>query len=183
MSKLKICWNCGSKLPLSRLFCEQCHKIQKDLPSNQFELMGVDIKFNLDPVALEYAYFEAQAQTHPDRFVSASAQEKLYASQNSVYLNKAYQTLKDPLKRAEHLLELNGFPTQAQTTQDPVLLIELMKLQERLEQNPEKTRSVIRERYDISLEEIAKAFSDKDFHNAKKTLDKLKYLHRLLEER
>ena len=49
---------------------------------------------------------------HPDRFVNATDAEKRVAMQWATRANEAYQTLKNPQKRARYLCELNGVDLQ-----------------------------------------------------------------------
>ena len=75
---------------------------------NFFELFNLPMQFDLDIVALEAAYRNVQRLVHPDRFVTASDAEKRAAVQYASLANDAYQTLRNPLKRAMHLCTLNG---------------------------------------------------------------------------
>ena len=70
---------------------------------NFFELFNLPMQFDLDIVALEAAYRNVQRLVHPDRFVTASDAEKRAAVQYASLANDAYQTLRNPLKRAMHL--------------------------------------------------------------------------------
>ena len=45
---------------------------------------------------------------HPDRFARAREQEKEWSLADTALLNDAYRTLKDPLRRTEYLLKLEG---------------------------------------------------------------------------
>ncbi|MDX2113738.1 MAG: Fe-S protein assembly co-chaperone HscB [Alphaproteobacteria bacterium] len=100
---------------------------------NYFSILELPAIFSLDPAALESAYFAAQRQFHPDRYAAKPEPERLKAAQASADANKAYRVLKDPLSRAQHLLELEGVvvgtdhdsikPSQA-------LLMEVMELRE-----------------------------------------------------
>ncbi len=67
---------------------------------NHFELFHLPQRFALDMAALDAAYHEVQNQVHPDRFAHASDAEKRVAMQWATRANEAYQTLKNPLKRA-----------------------------------------------------------------------------------
>lgn len=75
---------------------------------NHFELFQLPCQFALDRAALDQAYREIQRRVHPDRFVSASESEQRAATQWATQTNEAYQTLKNPVKRAAYLCELNG---------------------------------------------------------------------------
>ena len=84
-----------------------------NLQSNDFELFGVPARFAQSRATLDQRWKELQKQAHPDRFSKEGASAQRIAMQWSVRINEAYQRLKDPLKRAAYLCELNGAPVQA----------------------------------------------------------------------
>jgi molecular chaperone HscB len=79
-----------------------------NLTADFFTLHGLEQRFALDTALLEARFKQLQMQTHPDKFVSAPDADKRAAMQASVRVNEAYQTLKNPLKRAAYLCELRG---------------------------------------------------------------------------
>ena len=80
-----------------------------------FEVLGVgEPTFRVDAKALEAAYRAAQFALHPDRFASASAQERGVSEAVSSLVNAAYSTLRDPLARARYLLRLRGVETETE---------------------------------------------------------------------
>ncbi|MDE3060186.1 MAG: Fe-S protein assembly co-chaperone HscB [Pseudomonadota bacterium] len=98
-----------------------------------FTLLNLPPTFDLDLSALESAYFTAQRQYHPDRFVGKPPSERTAALQHSADINKAYDTLKDPLKRAQYLLHLQGIAvgTEADSVKpSQEILVEAMELRE-----------------------------------------------------
>jgi len=70
---------------------------------NFFALLGLAETFAVDLKQLEVKYFNAQREFHPDRVGNS-----FEAMQQGANLNEAYATLKDPFKRACHLLQLQG---------------------------------------------------------------------------
>ena len=76
--------------------------------SSHFELFGLQPAFKLDNEALERAYREIQSRVHPDRFAHAGDAERRASLQWTTRVNEAYRTLKNPVQRASHLLELRG---------------------------------------------------------------------------
>jgi molecular chaperone HscB len=82
---------------------------------NHFELFQLPQQFTLDMDVLASAYREVQGQVHPDRFVNASDAEKRVAMQWATRANEAYQTLKNPQKRAQYLCEQHGVDVQAES--------------------------------------------------------------------
>ena len=106
-----------------------------NLLSNDFEIFGVAPAFALDRDALDKRWKDLQREAHPDRFAAADAQAQRQAMQWSVRINEAYQRLKDPLKRAAYLCELNGAPIQAEnnTAMPTAFLMQQMQWREDLE--------------------------------------------------
>ncbi len=82
---------------------------------NHFELFNLPAKFEIDLPSLDAAYRDVQGRVHPDRFVNATDAEKRVAMQWATRANEAYQTLKNPLKRARYLVELNGIDLQTES--------------------------------------------------------------------
>lgn len=100
-----------------------------------FELFGLSPAFNIDLASLERNYRAIQSTRHPDRFVTASAAEKLQSMQTATLANEAYQTLKSPANRAKYILELQGINAIAETnTAMPAdFLMQQMEWRETLE--------------------------------------------------
>ncbi|MDP1894961.1 MAG: Fe-S protein assembly co-chaperone HscB [Hydrogenophaga sp.] len=107
-----------------------------NLLSNDFEIFDVPAQFALDRAALDECWKNLQREAHPDRFTTADAQAQRQAMQWSVRINEAYQRLKDPLKRAAYLCELNGAPIQAEnnTSMPAAFLMQQMQWREDLDE-------------------------------------------------
>ncbi len=73
---------------------------------------------------------------HPDKFAHASEQEQRIAVQKSAQINDAYQTLKNPLQRAEYILVQRGvdMPNEQHSFSDNSFLMRQMELREMLEE-------------------------------------------------
>jgi molecular chaperone HscB len=101
---------------------------------NHFELFQLPARFDVDMDALDAAYREVQGRVHPDRFVNASDAEKRVAMQWATRANEAYQTLRNPQKRAQYLCELNGvdLQTESNTAMPMDFLMQQMELREAL---------------------------------------------------
>ena len=89
-----------------RLSCESRPGV--NLQSDDFELFGLVQQFAQDRAAIDSRWKELQREAHPDKFAARGAAAQRIAMQWSVRINEAYQRLKDPLKRAAYLCELNG---------------------------------------------------------------------------
>jgi molecular chaperone HscB len=107
----------------------------QNLQKNHFELFALPKQYNIDAEMLEINYRKIQSASHPDRFVNASATEKVRAMQLATSANEAYSILKNPAKRAKYLLELDGINAVADTnTSMPTgFLMQQMEWRERLD--------------------------------------------------
>lgn len=86
-----------------------------DLKQDYFALFGFNPVFAIDLQTLETRFRELQSAAHPDRFVTATATEKLASMQLATFANTAYQTLLKPDTRALYLLKLHGIDAVSET--------------------------------------------------------------------
>jgi len=100
-----------------------------------FQLFSLPEQFDIDTKLLEANFRKIQSTSHPDRFVSANASEKLASMQLATLSNEAYGTLKNAARRAKYLLEKQGIDAVADTnTALPMdFLMEQMEWREQLE--------------------------------------------------
>lgn len=105
------------------------------LQDTHFALFDLPAQFALDGGTLDTAYRTVQAQVHPDRFAAAGDAQKRIAMQWATRANEAYQTLRDPLKRAAYLLGLRGVDlgTENNTAMEPEFLMQQMEWREAIE--------------------------------------------------
>jgi molecular chaperone HscB len=105
------------------------------LQASDFELFGLPAAFSLDRGQLDLQWKSLQREAHPDRFASEGAAAQRIAMQWSVRINEAYNRLKDPLKRAAYLCELNGAAVNAEnnTSMPPAFLMQQMEWREALD--------------------------------------------------
>ena len=106
------------------------------LDSDDFELFGITRRFDQDRKDLDTRWRDLQAEVHPDRFATEGAAGQRVAMQWAVRVNEAYQRLKDPLRRAAYLCELQGAPIEAEnnTAMPTHFLIEQMEWREALDE-------------------------------------------------
>ncbi len=103
------CWSCSAPLKPAELFCATCGRIQPlAAGANYFEVFALPRKLRLDAGALEREFYRLSRRLHPDVYARASHQEQEWSLASSSLLNDAYRTLKDPVKRTEYLLKLEG---------------------------------------------------------------------------
>jgi len=96
-------------------FCESCGKVQPPVPVDYFTFFGLPPKLDLDVAALEKNFYELSRKLHPDLNARAGTQEQEWSMEQSSLLNDAYRTLKDPIKRTQYLLHLEGVELEEQS--------------------------------------------------------------------
>jgi len=109
------CWSCGTMRAVH--FCNACGKVQPPVPVDYFTFFGFPRKLNLDTAVLEKEFYALSRRLHPDLFGQADDQERSWSLEQSSMLNDAYRTLKDPVKRTEYLLRLEGIELEEQSKQ------------------------------------------------------------------
>jgi molecular chaperone HscB len=104
--------------------------------SDYYALFGIPRGLNLSLDDLQQRYYALSRELHPDRFMQKPEAERQRALDMSSALNDAYRTLKDPIKRAQYLLGLEGFDIGEQRSKDvpPELLEEVFELNMALEE-------------------------------------------------
>jgi molecular chaperone HscB len=168
------CWSCGSMRAAH--FCESCGKVQPPVPVDYFTFFGLPPKLDLDVAALEKDFYELSRRLHPDLNARAGSREQEWSLEQSSLLNDAYRTLRDPIKRTEYLLHLEGVALeeqsknateQARTTGEikkqivpPDLLEEVFELNMELEEDPAliaeigKQKVALEAKHDALFEEL-----------------------------
>ncbi|KAJ3209685.1 hypothetical protein HDU82_000315 [Entophlyctis luteolus] len=63
--------------------------------------------FDIDIAAMRLRFLALQQIVHPDANALRSPKEREFSERQSVFINKAYQALRDPLTRAKYILHLN----------------------------------------------------------------------------
>ena len=96
-------------------FCGSCGKVQPPAPVDYFTFFGLPPKLNIDVPALEKDFYEFSRKLHPDLSARASTQEQQWSLEQSSLLNDAYRTLRDPIKRTQYLLHLEGVALEEQS--------------------------------------------------------------------
>ena len=96
-------------------FCHACGKVQPPAPVNYFSFFGLPRKLNLNVPSLEREFYELSRKLHPDLNARADKREQEWSLEQSSLLNDAYRTLKDPIKRTQYLLQLEGVELEEQS--------------------------------------------------------------------
>jgi molecular chaperone HscB len=96
-------------------YCKSCGKVQPPLPVDYFSFFGLPKKLNIDVGLLERDFYELSRKLHPDLNARAGSREQDWSLEQSSQLNDAYRTLKDPIKRTEYLLRIEGVELEEQS--------------------------------------------------------------------
>jgi len=107
------CWSCGSMRAAH--FCESCGKVQPPVPVDYFTFFGLAPKLQIDVAALEKDFYDLSRKLHPDLNAKAGSKEQEWSLEQSSLLNDAYRTLRDPIKRTQYLLKLEGVELEEQS--------------------------------------------------------------------
>ncbi|MGI8991936.1 MAG: Fe-S protein assembly co-chaperone HscB [Bryobacteraceae bacterium] len=106
------------------------------VPRNYFDFFELPHKLDLDLKDLEKRFYALSRRWHPDLFSRRSMDEQREALDAAAILNDGYRTLRDPIGRAEYLLQEHGFDIGEQKSKDvpPELLEEVFELNMALEE-------------------------------------------------
>jgi molecular chaperone HscB len=107
------CWSCGTMRAVH--FCSACGKVQPPAPVDYFTFFGLPRKLNIDAALLEGEFYNLSRKLHPDLYARTNQQEQEWSMEQSSQLNDAYRTLKDPIKRTQYLLGLEGVKLEEQS--------------------------------------------------------------------
>jgi molecular chaperone HscB len=100
-----------------------------------FERLGLPRRFLLPPEEVERNYLARSRELHPDYHQLGTAAEQRVSLEMSAALNEAYATLRDPFRRAEYLLTLEGGPSAAEHKEmSPEFLEEMLELRMEIEE-------------------------------------------------
>lgn len=158
--------------------------------SDAFGALGLPARFDLDPKAIEAAFFERSKELHPDRFATAPAAERVAALSKSRALNDAYQTLKKPVPRAEYLLAQRGVKIGDNERLDPEFLMEILEEREALSEaraagdlaKIEGFQKSWKGKRAAAIARLGEQFAVDDLEAIKRELILLRYIDRYLEE-
>lgn len=155
-----------------------------------FDLFGLPPAFAVEADALERSYLEIQSRVHPDRFAHAGDAERRASLQWTTRVNEAYRTLKDPVQRARHLLDLHGVDVafETNTAMPADFLAQQMELREALEEaksaaSLDEMRKRLLAQKSFLEKQVAEAIdARKDYVGAAGLVRKLQFLDKLDSE-
>lgn len=162
-----------------------------------FELFGLKRSYDIDLDALHHKFLSMCRVIHPDISRHDSDKRRQQALTLSAEFNRAYDTLHDPIARAEYLLSLYGGPSPSEDkTVSKDLLGEVLLLREELDEAIEDSetdtlqnlKQQITDRHEQTLNriaELARKLNETDVDTRKKLreqLNTIKYWNNLLDQ-
>lgn len=188
--RILTCWSCRGPVVNDVLFCPTCTAVQPPGDVSHFARLGLPTAFDTSLEALDRNYFDAQRQLHPDRFATRTPRERSFSQLQAVSLNEAYETLKDPIRRADYLIALAGgelVPEGCSLVNEQALLHEVLERREELAEAEtiaavEALETAAAADYEACLEKVAAAFVSDDLEAAARSTTRLKYLGKFIQE-
>jgi molecular chaperone HscB len=157
------------------------------MTEDKFALLGLERRYAVDRDDLDRRYRDLTRQVHPDRFATATARQRTESLLKSTALNDAYRVLKDPVRRAEHLLELGGEALSEKDKVDQEFLMEIMELREALGEADAAGRETlladVRGRSEAAMTKVAELFAGgAPLTDVKREMIAHRYYRRFVEE-
>jgi len=143
---------------------------------NFFDLFSLPTNFSIDLDTLEKKYFEFQKKFHPDK-----SGDKSDEIEQSIAINEAYEVLLSPLKRAAHILRLNGLDVEndvAAPKVDQATLLEVFEMRE----SGDLSAKDLSQKIKSLLEEVSQNLENKNFASAAQILIRAKYFEKTLQD-
>lgn len=161
-----------------------------------FEFLELPRNLAVDTKELEKRFYALSRKYHPDVHARKSQEEREQAEISAAILNDAYRTLRDPIRRAQYLLKLEGFDIGEQGTKDvpPELLEEVFELNEAIEESGKgEALEPFRQKFDAMRGEIdaelQETFEEWDrghdrdtLSNVRSLLNRRKYITNLIAQ-
>lgn len=167
--------------------------LSPDFNRNYFELFDLQPSYQLDLALLQERQQNLQSNCHPDRFVNADEREKRISVQMASWVNQAFETLSDPVKRANYLLELSGLEAndESQTTSDTDFLMEQIELREQIDACRQSDDALgccehvaadLENRARLLSEEFVQHFDKADLAAARLVSRKMQFIQRIQQQ-
>jgi molecular chaperone HscB len=150
-----------------------------------FRLLSLPRDYSVDMKLAEDNYRDMQRHVHPDKVDDSTAAN--IPEGFSSLLNKAIKVIKSPTERAMHLLYLLDGCTigEADLTNDPELLIEMMEINEEVEDCGrdkdclEKQNVANKQRFEECDVQLKNLFANRQFAHARAVCERMHYLERV----
>lgn len=192
------CSECSKPLE-SPICCTRCGTLNPVEPGDYdyFELFGLQPAYQIDQTELRRKYLALARSIHPDVAGRDTEEVRQRALSHSSHLNRAYETLRDPVSRAEYLLNLAasqaGQMVQDRGVPGP-LLAEVMTLRERIDEAQDRgdrsalaalRREIVarRDHFVRLIEKLSQSLDDPAIQTELRSqLNAIKYWNNLLDQ-
>ena len=191
------CMKCEANLAFP-IVCSGCQTLYpRPQTADYFDLLGLERCYAVDEAKLEAACRALTRNVHPDRFTGQPDEVRAMATRLSAEVNQAVDVLRDPVRRADYMLELAGGPSAAEVHDVPGdLLMEVMTLREQIEEARaqsdaealDRVRTTVTTKRTDTMSQISArvdhlATSDTDAkQEVRRLLNSIKYFDNLLAE-
>lgn len=156
--------------------------------TDPFALFGAEPAFGIDLEKFGCARERALARVHPDRFADRSPAERRVAEQWTARINEAWDTLRDPVRRAAWFCAEQGVPVNAETdtAMPPEFLMRQIEWREAVEEGGAAAEAVLAEARAMR-ERVLLALTDaidvrRDFAAARDLTRELMFVERFLAQ-
>ena len=167
-----------------------------DAANDPFSVLGLPRSFDIDPRALQAAYFKRSGALHPDRFTDPIQQAE--AARKAATINDARAVLADDEQRGNALLSLLGGPSKEQDKSLPEgFLPAIMEVREEMElvlasEDPQERarfeqwatteRQELKDRIAALFERAGTSAGQETLREIRRQLNAWRYIERLIEQ-
>lgn len=171
--------------------CKGCgYLLPRPEGTNYFSLFCAPPSFNINNSSLRHQFIKLQRLLHPDNYSSADERLQELSAKWSALLNQAYETLKDPQKRANYLYQVmtgkdvdgedSTLDSKGTTPEIASLLAEVMEIRLDLEDaaDLQQVQAIVEENrkfIDQIYGDLGQAFNNKDVTKIRTLLIMLRY--------
>ena len=153
------CQHCLSEMTWP-VVCEACHTLYP--PREQvdyFELLGIGRQYAIDLERLRKNFLALNRRIHPDYFSTEEDDVQSASMRIAAQINSAYETLRDPVQRAEYILHVCGGPSSSEDKSVPAeLLGTVMMLRDEIDEAKQAgdpaALKALRERVAVRQQEV-----------------------------
>ncbi|KAI0068190.1 hypothetical protein BV25DRAFT_1782010, partial [Artomyces pyxidatus] len=181
-----VCPSCGSPLPTPLPACPKCFHIER-MPNEQdfYQILDTPTApnpFIVDPASLKNSFRNIQRYIHPDVWTPQGEGKVNAARDLSSLVNKAYNTLLQPVSRVQYILQQHGINvSETDQLDDKELILEVMEAREALEdaaseEDAQAIREQNYEKFSSTLQQIETLVGSQDWEGARRAAVRLKYL-------
>lgn len=161
--------------------------------STYFEIFNVPFSYDINLAEVAEVYLKLQKSVHPDRYASSGDQEKRIAMQQTSLINQAFQTLKDPVSRAQYMLKIKGLDmdSETDTTMDAEFLMEQMEFRESIMDARDKDDPLaeldsmaagLKQKMDDLMKSFSVSFADDCYDAAREIVRKMQFIVKAKKE-